>query len=123
MLGRILVLAIAVAVSLAADMRGDELLEHCQAYERFNETQEIRSDLMSAGVCLGFITGVQDTIDALMLYKRLATFVCPPQGLTRGDTVTLVIRYLEKNPKYLELTANLAVIAALQNAFPCGEKQ
>jgi hypothetical protein len=86
--------------------RGNDLKQVC----------EQKDNLFSAGFCLGYVIGVSDSLD----YQ-----VCAPGGpggVTQGQFRDIVVKYLSDNPSQLHLHADILVLTALRQAFPCQKK-
>jgi hypothetical protein len=45
--------------------------------------------------------------------------VCQPQGITVGQQVRIVLKYLSENPKELHKLAQEIIFEALKQAWPC----
>ena len=69
--------------------------------------------------CLGYITGVADTYLYLQVTRRLPQMICFPLGVTQGQIVDTVVRFLVDHPESRHTTASSLVRDALKSAFPC----
>ncbi|MDP9160720.1 MAG: hypothetical protein M3O09_10910 [Acidobacteriota bacterium] len=67
------------------------------------------ADTFGGGYCVGIVSGVSNT----------STLVCPPIGVTRGQEIKVVQKFLADNPEKLQLRNTTLVEAALAKAFPC----
>ena len=68
--------------------------------------------------CIGYITGVSDTLTGLRsALRNLAP--CYSTGVTNEQTIRIVIKYLEEHQKDLHEPAGEHVLLALREAFPC----
>ena len=63
-------------------------------------------------ICLGYIAGMADALEIAKLW-------CPPEGVTVGQTVDIVMKYLREHPEERHLTASGEGGLALAIAFPC----
>jgi hypothetical protein len=119
----------------AAALSGNELLQDCRSEPGFK-----------SGYCLGFIVGsgygysegrqggalyqyfgrslknlkeFQDRASEADAVSRSAAYYCIPSGVTQGQMLEVVTKYLEGNPALRHWDATLLVAAALKEAFPC----
>jgi hypothetical protein len=83
-------------------------------------TLKERCDDAESGVnssfCLGYIIGVADS---------LSINICAPGGsggVTVGQFVSIVRKYLNENPESLHRPADVLAFNALTRAFPCPKK-
>jgi Rap1a immunity proteins len=83
---------------------GNELYKACEneAYSRTND------NYLARGICFGIVIGV-----------AYYTPSCDPPGVTYGQTLKVVVQYMQQHPEILQ--KELAVIArdALLRAWPC----
>lgn len=107
--------------SVALAQSGNDLLRWCKEY-----LKEKDSNMWESGLCAGFIDGVSSGVDGMAMLstpsfdqylKRKA--YCVPAGVTKGQTIRIVVQRLEELPASLHLDAGLLVIGALSKAFPC----
>jgi len=94
-----------------AEYDGTDLLDYCSEYSNYKGDMEF-------GLCLGFVSGVRDTAQAIA--KRI---FCLPEGVQPQQEVRVVIKYLEDNPAKLHESAAVLVMGALSGAFPCPEAE
>ena len=97
--------------ALAGD--GNELLKVCKAPE----------GSQSRANCLGYVTGVYDTVTNLAYMKTLGASPCVPGGVTPAQMADVVIKYLTENPKDRNISAASLVAGALADAWPPCNKQ
>ncbi|WP_289150239.1 Rap1a/Tai family immunity protein [uncultured Salipiger sp.] len=103
-------------VAASAEFRsGNDLLALCSSESTVDQA-----------VCLGFISGVHDTIltaQGLGLVSQApGTGVCVPQGVdgvVAGQVQDIVVRHLETHPEKRHFTAANIAWQALFQAFPC----
>jgi hypothetical protein len=90
---------------------------------QFNTGNNLKSDCFrengtfNSGFCMGYIIGVADNNS----YK-----ICAPGGqggVTQGQFRDIVKKYLNDNPAQLHRDADILVLNALQQAFPCPENK
>jgi hypothetical protein len=105
----------------ADEYTGNELKNICAFY---NTSEEMGG--VNGGWCLGFVVGVFSTwlvTESMMqtLSNPLPSDMqfCPPKGVTRGQTVLIVKKYLGEHPDQLHLDGASLVVRAMHEAFPC----
>ena len=118
---------------------GNTLLSTCKKYVRIVEGERPSTmDLLSGHVCLTYIKGFTDgagmaTVDAAVtvygmdkalnwtneeVNRRIGPF-CIPDKVEKGQTIKVVVRYLETHPEKLHFLPSALVYDALSTAFPC----
>jgi hypothetical protein len=101
---------------------GNELRENCRYAVSESDADHITA---RAGLCIGFIDGFQqfEQIMDIAMGARAANLgsrlICVPDGVTNGQAVKVVVRYLDQHPESLHKFAGLLVYEALTDAFPC----
>ena len=97
----------AMASAATAWESGNDLLSKCEQEGDFFE-----------GVCVGYILGIMDGHDALIVWGELnePTF-CRPDGLSVRQVQAVVIKYLKEHPEDLHKVASSLVLTALTEAF------
>lgn len=98
------------------------LMVPCVAYANFINGNDLwrylnETDYFSKGHSLGYITGVFDA------YR--GTHHCPPANggnITAGQVSDIVKKYLENHPQIRNLSADLLVLMALVQTWPCPQK-
>ena len=63
------------------------------------------------GVYLGYVIGLADVMDGVVW--------CSQDGVTAGQLAKIVGKFLEQNPQMLHLNADMLVVSALRQSFPC----
>ena len=71
----------------------------------------------NSGFCAGFIVGIADLAAALK-----AIDFCPPQGMTVGQTVDTVKKFLTDHPESRHYSGYSEVIVALRLGYPCAKQ-
>jgi hypothetical protein len=117
------------AVSDTVKGTGVELLRDCKVVVNSMEDKSkfnLEKDLNSYLNCVGYLSGV---IDILGLYGPASrevgchspsAFIClPTKGISVGQAVRIVIKYLEETPEELHRVKRVLVHNALRKAFPC----
>jgi hypothetical protein len=64
------------------------------------------------GYCIGLVNGVTNA----------SPQVCPDEAVTTGQTVRVVLKYLEDHPEELHLNNAVLAEKALAKAFPCPKR-
>ena len=104
----------------AAWADGNELLNNCNAALRvFDNQSHAVDDLTKAGFCLGYISGARDTLIFWQLTSPDAKRVCFPVNVSIPQLIRVVVKYLNENPKDLNMEEIFLVLPAFKNAFPC----
>ncbi|QLG94782.1 hypothetical protein HZF02_23820 [Pseudomonas yamanorum] len=101
---------------------GTALLQNCKNMIAIEKQFELdRLSVLGAGQCLGVVQGVRNTLVTLANAKLISPVICFPGGgvLSNGQTIRVVVKYLEDNPKDLNLDQSLLTMMALLDAFPC----
>jgi hypothetical protein len=99
----IAVLLMVPSVAMAEFFTGNDL------YARM-----ISNEPMDRVLALGYVMGVSDT--------HQDTAHCAPDSVTNGQTRDVVKLYLQKNPAVRDFTADILVMVALVEAFPCKQQ-
>lgn len=104
----------------AADPKydGNELLGQCQQFIKAADS-EVNFNRVDAGVCGGFVQGVNSTVFFLSGDLENDAKFCTPDGVTNGQLVRIVVKYLKDNPKLLNNSRAGLVWFALKDAYPC----
>jgi hypothetical protein len=94
---------------------GNDLLPRCQqAVEAIDKaTWKDVNESFNAGFCLGLVQGV----------SYASADVCTGQGVTFSQMERVVVKFLQDNPKKLNLNQSTLVEMALAKAFPCLKKK
>lgn len=104
-------------VVAAAD--GNELLADCKFYVQYLDTKVLpdSSQYFEMGIYTGLIEGVRNTM--LFLDEHSACF--PETGITNGQAIRIVTKYLEDNPAALHRDRTFLAMMAFTTAFACVE--
>jgi len=90
---------------------GNGLLQSC--------TNE--SDRFAYPLCLGYISGAVQQLQLLQMLQP-KQFACIPTGVTNGQIVDVVVKYLRDHPENRQWSASFFVTNALVTAWPCAKK-
>jgi hypothetical protein len=93
----------------------DELLSACSA----DKNDDVIGRLKKRH-CAGYVNGMYEGIQVVFGIKPESQFICfPPDGISSGQAVRTVIKYLKDNPSELHKPASTSVLIAFEKAFPC----
>jgi Rap1a immunity proteins len=111
------VLLVALSRPVYADLSGNELKAKCES-----------NDYFLSGMCVGYIVGAISTDNASRAMFNSALppknrvpnpIVCPPPGVTNGQSKDIVLKFFRDNPARLHEPAAFNVLQAMAEAFPC----
>jgi hypothetical protein len=97
---------------------GYALLRDCGAYVLARKQQASEDEIDAATICAGYVMGVADTHDELMMANQKPLW-CSPLNVTVGQMVNPIHRYIIENPERIHLSAFRIIQLALQEAYPC----
>ena len=72
------------------------------------------NDIVNAAVSFGYVLGVYDALTGVTMF-------CPPNNVSQGQVVQVVLKFLNQNPEKLHFSADSLVVKALQQAWPCAK--
>jgi hypothetical protein len=84
-----------------------------EAVQDMGRAEPIR--LTAAGVCVGFVVGVLETLRAVKLS-------CPPKDLSNPQLIRTVLSEIEKHPERMQEDFAVPVRAAMMKSWPCRKK-
>ena len=99
---------------------GEKLLAYCAHAEADNTKTKINP--FRAGFCMAFIEGALRGWEAHALVRNAPLNYCIPAGIKVGALVSTVTRYISENPTARAGKGEIAVIQAIQRAYPCRQK-
>lgn len=99
-----ILLLLSCGLANAQFMSGNQLKDHCNKAD----------NLVSAGLCMGYVEGVADANSFLF---------CTPPGVTVGQIRDVVKKYLNDNPAQLHKPGDDLATEALRSAFPCAKRK
>jgi hypothetical protein len=127
-IGAILVLLTALvagsAENAAAFQTGRELANACRVLLKglAGKGQQIRiPNTREALLCWGYMQAIQDLVVLTDEGGRPIIGSCPPEEMTTLDLLRSFLAYGRSHPDVLKGNTAAAVIAALQNAYPCNQ--
>ena len=97
---------------------GDKLVSKCRNITVLEPGK--KGNAVELTRCMDYITGV---IDGAMMAtdKNPSGFpACIPEKASVGEFARIVMKYSDEHPEYKQKVASTVVLAAMQNAFPCG---
>jgi len=101
-------------------------LNVCKELQKAMETEK-DYDSEKAPVCMGFVTGATKMHDDLAYLNKdvdnFAKFYCLPDGANYEQIVSAWVKYLEDNPRELNLEPIITFNKAMKESFPCTESQ
>jgi hypothetical protein len=113
--GALLGLTVSAAVAAVPDAySGSYMLPYCKDYLSGSNTLDV-----------GFRAGVVEGIGYMAAILEMASSpgagppLCVPKGVTRGQTVRVVISYIEARPKRMDEPFWQLTLEALLEAWPC----
>jgi hypothetical protein len=72
-------------------------------------------EALMQGLCAGFVYGFGQAMAA-------GEHICPPKGVTTGQSVAVVVKYIEARPERMHESFGKLVLEALIVAWPCKAK-
>jgi hypothetical protein len=102
------VLSLLVSLSHAGDLTVDRLLEICES-----------DNSLSHGECLGFFSGMRETIEFIQLEKDIEMTVCFPDNISSTRIKDVSINHLKASPKLRNFNAIVVLWPMYSQVFPC----
>jgi hypothetical protein len=107
---------------------GNNLLDNCTQMVNYADNSSAQTNDVKFGWCSGWLDGVIATLDQWHVatsqdfdsYSKTGIVgICFPQGVTKGQTARVIVKYLRDHPNRLQESQMLLTIDALRDAFPC----
>ena len=95
---------------------GQWLVTYCDHAEK---TDAPKINPFRAGQCLGFITGTLKGWEAAAAVRNARVNYCIRPGVTVDQMVRAVTKYVRADPSRSHAQAEMLVVSAIQQAFPC----
>jgi hypothetical protein len=73
----------------------------------------------ATGTCLGYVDGVVSGLQLATNAARAKPLFCMPKGVTVGEGIRVVMKYLNDHPPDLHQSAPLLILNAMLAAYPC----
>ncbi|WP_159812976.1 Rap1a/Tai family immunity protein [Pseudomonas sp. 18058] len=103
-----------------AQADGNSLLTQCQASVRFMNNDNDSTNDFGQGKCFGIVEAVIATTVIRNEQMPKESKVCfPSGGITNGQGIRIVVKYLQENPSLLHLSDTLLAMIAIGQAYPC----
>jgi Rap1a immunity proteins len=120
---RILIVILLMSVSLPVYslnqyLNGNQLLSDCKEIIKIAENDPDYRP-MPAGRCHGYIISASDVHNAYAEWGHMKPTFCKPDGITSGQLVRIVMKWMEAHSESLHLAASSLVINAFNEVFPC----
>jgi len=96
---------------------GAWLLAYCEHVEKADV--QAKSNPFRAGQCIGFITGTLKGWEAAATVRNMKPNYCIRPGVKLDDILSAVLKYVRADPGRQAAQAEMLVISAVQQAFPC----
>jgi len=94
--------------------KGSSLFQQCKADIRVTDSAaESDADRYSALQCVGYLQGFTDAY-ALVTEPRFCL-----GDASFGTLARVYVKYMEDNPKYMDMHRGIGFMEALKNAYPC----
>ncbi|WP_414860314.1 Rap1a/Tai family immunity protein [Pseudomonas sp. 10-1B] len=113
----------ASSMVMAENDTGNNLLQHCKQTvylldNNFNATPGTND--LEVGRCIGLVEGVRHTMIYLSSVMPKDIEVCwPKNGITNGQAVRIVTRWLETHPEQLQENPTYLVMKSFIDAYGC----
>lgn len=89
---------------------GHVLNDRANAYTRGIEGKALPADTKDTWLFIGYVEGVTDAYNSVL---------CEPAEVKLDQELEIVKRYLKSHPESWHRSANIIVLTALMEAFPC----
>lgn len=77
-------------------------------------------DLGDSGHCLGYVAGALDAFVSFQTWRpSKVNQLCIPDAVGMGQSVKIVMKYIDAHPEELHLPAPDIIWSAMHDAFPC----
>ncbi len=100
--------------SLPSAFKGTGLYRQCKAAIRAQEPNASLIDTAAGAVCLGYINGYLDGLDAGAPQKSICV-----NGATLITIVRVYVLSMDRHPKLMDEPENYGVGLALEESYPC----
>lgn len=107
------------AVLATDDGDGNQLIMQCGEAVKATDGAKL-NDYYDAAYCLGLTEGVRKTMRLLNESLPPQYQTCFPGGISNGQGMRIVLKYLQDHPAQLQEPATSLVFLAYKTAYPCG---
>ncbi|VVP19612.1 hypothetical protein PS850_03807 [Pseudomonas fluorescens] len=97
---------------------GNALITNCESLLRIVDARKDDNSL-GAGYCVGMMHGVRSAMRVTADMLPPSEKSCVPHGISNGQTIRVVLKWLKDNPTQLDLDAGLLTYRALKESYPC----
>jgi len=106
-----------ISMPVFAGGSSKQLNEECHKLEKAkNDPKALMSDVY----CAAYIDGVVDGYRLMADLNPKMKFIClPKSGISNDAVIKVFSKWLNKNPKEIELPARSGVLLSLKEAYPC----
>lgn len=121
-LNKLILATVALCLTASVNAQGDSirngnlLLQACSPLIQSMDTIGQAPNTFEAGYCLGIVGAIVDISNSS---TEAVYHSCLPKGMTAGQGVRIVTKYLQSNPDKLHILDSALVFLALKDAFPC----
>jgi hypothetical protein len=100
---------------------GNEFVRTCEPIFVASSSGAVRdhSDYYDSAFCLAYVIGVNDGAHLFLDIAPPAAKYCMPSGVTRGQEVRVLIKYIKDHPEKAHLSTDFLEVLAFHDAFPC----
>src|SRR5689334_12168091 len=98
----------ASAQETSVQRSANEMLSGCKGFLDDNMTGV---SMFNRGRCVGFVAG--------LVYRVGGEDFCLPKGVTTGQAVAVVVKYIEARPERMHESFGALALEALTAAWPC----
>ena len=106
---KIIFLILLISFSFADFVDGNKLYQTGLEYYK-NEIGQ-RGSWLETGFYYGYVAGIFGAYNTF--------FFCSPNNIELGQVVDIVFKYLQNHPEKRNLPANILVVKALKEVWPC----
>lgn len=104
----------------ATERDGNKLLTDCSiAINVMEDVSKEPTQITSTAYCLGHVRGADDMHNLYRAVSKSKPLYCMPSGVTMGQMVRIIVKYLKENPEQLHEDGTMLIAAALRDAYPC----
>ena len=100
-----LIIAVNANYVFAGFTNGNELYQWLEEYEK------PKGSNFESGLYGGYVAGVVDAGNGILF--------CTTSGVNRGQNLAVIAKYLKNNPEKWSQSADVLLINAMKQAFPC----
>lgn len=104
--------------AMAEDGDGNQLIRQCTITVKAVDGAKVDGHY-DVGYCVGLTQGVRQTMKIQNEGLPAGHRTCFPDGITNGQGVRIVLKYLQDNPAKLQEPAVFLVYRAYKAAYPC----